>query len=298
MPAIPRTRKTANVQPCPPANDWSARESCDQASPGAASDSSPPTPTVKRSARRRSATTNGSSSRPTARTGSAGSERTAPPDRQRHDGLRRDDDRAVGMHRRQEHGREGGGERGPRRPQLEGAGEEVGGERADEGEQRVHPPDRPVEGQHGGGRGDDRRCRARDRAGEPPTQVEAERDRRQREDDREPAQRLGRGVERERNVGEDEVERRPAPIPQHGGEQLAQRPRAEQAGDRLVLEERLSAHVGDEAPEKDRRAHGQRAGDEEPAEGLSRRPARSLRPGRPGRGAPVRGCARATRRRR
>ena len=64
-------------------------------------------------------------------------------------------------------------------------------------------------------------------------------------------------------MGEHEVERRAAPVPEHGEEQLAERPGADQPGDRLVLEERLAADVGNEPPEQDGGGRPQRAGDEE-----------------------------------
>jgi len=47
-------------------------------------------------------------------------------------------------------------------------------------------------------------------------------------------------------MGEDEVERRTAPVPQHGAEQLAERPGGDEPGDGLVLEQRL---LGDVEPE-------------------------------------------------
>jgi len=47
-------------------------------------------------------------------------------------------------------------------------------------------------------------------------------------------------------VGEDEVERRTAPVPQHRAEQLTERPGGDEPGDGLVLEQRL---LGDVEPE-------------------------------------------------
>ena len=176
-PPTPRTRKTAKVQPPPPANDSSARPSCAQASPGPARDSSPSTPTVKRSARRRSATANGSSRSPTASDGQRGPQRAPAPDGERHGRLDRHHDRAVRMHGREEHCRERGDERRPARPQLERTGEEVGRERADEGEQRVHPPHRPVEREHRRRGGHEGGGRAGHRPGEAAPEVVAERDR-------------------------------------------------------------------------------------------------------------------------
>ena len=70
-------------------------------------------------------------------------------------------------------------------------------------------------------------------------------------------------------MSEHEVQRGAAPVPEDGEEELAERPGADQPGDRLVLEERLAADVGNEPPEQDGGGRPQCAGDGEPAK-LSR----------------------------
>ena len=62
---------------------------------------------------------------------------------------------------------------------------------------------------------------------------------------------------------EDEVQRSAAAVPEDGDEKLAERPRADQLGNRLVLEERLAADDGNEPPEQDGGGGPKRAGDEE-----------------------------------
>ena len=62
---------------------------------------------------------------------------------------------------------------------------------------------------------------------------------------------------------EDKVQRSAAAVPEDGDEKLAERPGADQPGNRLVLEKRLAADVGNEPPEQDGGGGPQRAGDEE-----------------------------------
>ena len=220
--------------------------------------------------------------------GQGGLERPPAPDRESHDRLGPDDDHAVRMHGRQQERGERSDEGGAGGPKLERAGEQVGRERAHESEERVHAAHRPVEGKDGRGRGDERRGRSGHGPCQTPPEVEAERNRGDGEDDREPAQSLRRGVDRERDVRQQEVERRAAPIPQHGREKLAERTRGDQPGDRLVLEERLPADVGDEPKEKNGGRRRQRAGDEQSGVPAGPGPRRRIRLGRPARGALVR----------
>ena len=201
------------------------------------------------------------------------------------------------MNRGQKPGRAGSRERPAPGALLVGDEEEVDRERRCEDVQRVHARERPVDEQERRRRDDERGDCSRHRAPEAPPDIPAERQRREREDDGEPAERERRRVEGERDVREDEMERAAAALPHHRLDDLAERPRGDQAADGLVLEERLAVDVVEDARKQDPGAGQQRAHREDEREGLSPRPARRLRPGRPGRGAPVRGGTRATRRR-
>ncbi len=124
-------------------------------------------------------------------------------------------------------------------PPLQRPDEQVCGKRSDEHVERVHPPEAPVDRE--------RRRRSRDRRrdqpgclpAESPAEVEAQRYRRHRAHDREPAKRLGARVQGEHAVREHEVERSAAPVQHHRLEHLVERPHGDQAGNRLVLVQRL-----------------------------------------------------------
>ena len=200
-----------------------------------------------------------------------GAEGPAAPDGERDDRLGDQHQQPVGMRSGQEHGGCRRGERRPPRPQVERPDEEDGRERGHEGEERVHPAEAPVDPEHGRGGGDRRRGHARRRSRQPAAELEAERDRAQRERDREPPERLERRVEREADVGEDEVKRRAAPVPEHGLDDLGERPSRHQAAQRLVLVDRQPRDVRCEP----RRQVGDREPDRRPddcgARGLSLR---------------------------
>ena len=66
------------------------------------------------------------------------------------------------------------------------------------------------------------------------------------------------------------MQRSAAAVPEDGDEKLAERPGADQPGNRLVFEERLAADVRNEPPEQDGGGRPKRAGDEEAAGKLSR----------------------------
>jgi hypothetical protein len=225
--------------------------------------------------------------------GDGRAERPTAPEEECDDSLDGHHDPAVGVHRGQEPGRAGRPECRLLRAQDERPHEEVGSECGGEGEERVHATEAAVDREHPRAGCDDRRSCARDVAVHPAAEVVADGHRRQGEDDGEPAQRLRRGIERERDVDEQEVERRPTPVPQGRDDDLPRRPGPDQARDGLVLEERLAVNIGRQAGEE-KRARPDGA-DERPA-GASPRPKR-LR-GRPGPGGRVRGRLRATRRRR
>jgi hypothetical protein len=122
---------------------------------------------------------------------------------------------------------------------LDAANEEIGGERGREGEERVHAPEAPVHRQHPRGGGHDSRCDAGATPVQPPAEVVTEQDGTNREDDGDPAERISGGVEEEREVDEDEMERRPAAIPHRRGDHLSEGPRGDEPGHGLVFEERL-----------------------------------------------------------
>ena len=141
--------------------------------------------------------------------------------------------------------------------------EEIGGERTRECEQRVHPSERPVDQQELRRRGEDRRNEAGGLAGEPTREVVAERDRGEREHDRNPAQHLGRRIERQGDVREQEVERRAAAIEHDRVQQVPERARGDQAGDRFILMEGLAADIRTKArKEQAHRSRQQQGGNE------------------------------------
>ena len=182
--------------------------------------------------------------------GPGGTQRPPAPEEERDRGFDGDHDSSVRVHRRQKPGRGGRGGHGARRRALDAAHEEVDGKSRREGEERVHAPEAPVDGEHPRGRGNDRRGDTGDTPVQPPAEVVAEDDRRDGEDDGDPAQGLRRGVEEEGEVDEDEVERRAAAVPHRRGDHLPERPRGDEPGNGLVLEERLRADVGDELDEE------------------------------------------------
>ena len=213
--------------------------------------------------------------------------------------LDRCDEPAVGMdgHEQPGPGRRPGGR--ARRPHVERAREEVGGQCPGERHERVHAPEAAVHGEDSRAPGQDGGARARDRSPEPAAEVVGDGDGRRREDDREPAERRRVTVHGERGVGEEEVERRTAPLPEDGDDDLGQRAGRDEAADRLVLEERLPVHVGDDPREQDPDPGRDAAdGEETRAHRASRRRGRMFPRGRPAPAARARGRLRATRRRR
>ena len=284
--------------PLPPAVDEKARPSWPQASVGSRDRLLPVEPDGEAVGQAQVGDREGDHRHPDRERRQRRAERTPAPEPQRHRSLGDDQEGPVRMDRRQEPGRSGRCERPAPGALLVGDEEEVDRECRCEDVQRVHPRERPVDEQERGRRYDQGGDRPGHRAAEAPADVPAERKRCEREDDREPAERERRRVERQRNVGEDEVERAAAALPHDRLDHLAERTGGDQAADGLVLEERLPLNVVDEAREQDPGARQQRADREDEREGLSPRPARRPRPGRPGRGAPVRGGTRATRRHR
>jgi len=218
-------------------------------------------------------------------------ERPAAPDDEGDRGFDRHDDPAVRVHGRQEPGPGGGRRDGPGGWMLEAEDEEVDGESRGEGEERVHTPEAPVHGEHPRARGHDRRGDTGRTPIQPPAQVVAERHRPDGEDDGDPAQGLGRGVEKETEVDEEEMERGAAAVPDRRRDDLSERPRADQTGDGLVLEERLRADVGRELHQEIRARGGHRPPRREAREASARR--RHPR-GRPGPEARARARPRAT----
>ena len=95
-------------------------------------------------------------------------------------------------------------------------------------------------------------------AGEPAREVVAERHRCQREDEREPAQGLRRCVDRQSNMGQQEVQRRSSAIEDDGVQQVAEWPCGDQPGDGLVLVQRLPGYVGQEACKEESREPDER----------------------------------------
>ncbi len=110
----------------------------------------------------------------------------------------------------------------------------------------------------------------------PPAKVEAQRYRRNRAHDRQPAKRLGARVQGEHAVAQHEMERSAAAVDHHRLEHLVERPHRDQAGDRLVLVQRLAADVGRDPVQEQAAQRGDRTADQDP------RPRRAdSRPGRP-----------------
>ena len=164
---------------------------------------------------------------------------SAAPENGRDQALGRQEDRPVGMHRWQERGSRCGCHcrSNGSAPQCED--EQVERERCGGGEECVHSPEAPVDAEDGRS-GDDYGCRAAGNGpGESPTEVEREDDGREGEPDGEPPESVRRRVGDEREVGENEVERRPAALRQNRVDDLSERANGHQTGHRLVLDQRL-----------------------------------------------------------
>ena len=147
------------------------------------------------------------------------------------------------MNRGKQPGRRSCGGGRARRPEVERPHEEVGRKCGGEHEERVHAPEAPVDGEHPGSRRDDRRRDACEPAFEPPGEVVAEPDGRQREHDGQPSERRRRFIEDEGEVDEQEVEGRATPVPEDCRDDLADRPGADQTRNGLILEERLAVDI-------------------------------------------------------
>ena len=160
-PTSARPKNTSASTPSPPANASSASPSWRAAKSGGATLPPAEAPTPNRSPSRRSATTNGVSATTSTSTGMAGLNGRPRQSQSPIAGLDPGDDEPVRVHRGEEPRGDGGQVDGARRPLVERAGEEIDGDRAREREERVHAPDRPVDGQHRRGSGDDRGDRSR-----------------------------------------------------------------------------------------------------------------------------------------
>jgi hypothetical protein len=128
-------------------------------------------------------------------------QRAAAPEDERDRGLDGDDDPAVRVHGWQK-------PRGPLTPRrrfpwsaADAAHEEVDRKSRREGEERVHAPEAPVDGEHPRGCGNDRRSDTGDTPVQPPAEVVAEDDRGDCEDDGDPAQRPPARSQRGRRGG-------------------------------------------------------------------------------------------------
>ena len=150
---------------------------------------------------------------------------------------------------------------------MQGPDEQVGGQCARKGVERVHATEAPVDRQHRRSGRHERRGGARSGPRESAAQIPADRDRREREDDGEPPERERRRIDGERDVGQEKMQRRPAPLPPDCLEHLAEWTRCDQPGYGLVLEERLPAHVLDDPKQQDGHSCTDRERPQEPRNG-------------------------------